>query len=298
MKELQKTMFFAAYESVVFSSARSMTEKDQRKMLRESIVGTGASDIMTLSEQMVLGLNQFSHLYDDVPVVVNDDRNASTLSAAAGTTVVGSSRNDYDKVLKDCFFPQKSSGGKLTVFANKSDGITTSMLVAKNLSNPVHVSDKTIMRGAKEVLRNGRKALACAKGAHSEYKDGNLPSGKTIADYHRYIRECMFVKLRGSTGGETCDEDDDFATSTTADKDDDEQLADSCSPSDVVNPEEMPEDYCFSGMIAFFLWGFIIEDPQRAVYQSKQFQIGDSAREEKGANSRRQVKKEEAASAA
>jgi hypothetical protein len=156
MKELQKTMFFAAYESVVFSSARSMTEKDQRKMLRESIVGTGASDIMTLPEQMILGLNQFSHLYDDVTVVVNDDRNASTSSAAAGTTVVGSSRNDYDKVLKDCFFPQKSSGGKLTVFANKSDGITTSMLVAKNLSNPVHVSDKTIMRGAKEVLRNGR----------------------------------------------------------------------------------------------------------------------------------------------
>ncbi len=67
------------------------------------------------------------------------------------------------------------------------------------------------------MLRNERKALACAKGAHSEYKDGNLPSGKTIADYHRYIRECMFVKLRGSTGGETCDEDDNFATSTTAD---------------------------------------------------------------------------------
>ena len=104
MKELQKTMFFAAYESVVFSSARSMTEKDQRKMLRESIVGTGASDIMTLPEQMILGLNQFSHLYDGVPVVVNDDRNASTSSAAAGTTVVGSSRNDYDKVLKDCIF--------------------------------------------------------------------------------------------------------------------------------------------------------------------------------------------------
>jgi hypothetical protein len=96
----------------------------------------------------------------------------------------------------------------------------------------------------------GTTALACAKGADSEYKDGNLPSGKTIADYHRYIRECMFVKLRGSTGGETCDEDDDFATSTTADKDDDEQLADSYSPSEVVNPEEMPEDYCFSGMIA------------------------------------------------
>ena len=291
MKELQRTMFFAAYESVVFSSARSMTEKDQRQMLRESIIGvTGASDIMTLPEQMVLGLNQFSHLYDNVPVATNDDRNASTLSGFG--TVAGSSRNEYDKVLKDCYFPQKSSGGKLTVYANKSDGITTSMLVAKNFSNPVHVSDKTIMRGAKEVLRNGRKALACAKGVDSEYKDGNLPSGKTIADYHRYIRECMYVKLRGSSGGEN-EDDDDVMSTTAGDKDDHQH--DPSSQLDVVNPEEMPEDYCFSGMIAFFLWGFIIEDPQQcAVYQSKQFQIGDSVKEEKGANSRRQVKKEAA----
>ena len=36
-----------------------MTEKDQRKMLCESNVGTGASDIITLLEQMVWGLNQF-----------------------------------------------------------------------------------------------------------------------------------------------------------------------------------------------------------------------------------------------
>jgi hypothetical protein len=185
-----------------------MTLKEQRQMLNESIIGvTGATDVMTLPQQMVLGLNQFYHLYDNVPVAINDDRNASTLSGFG--TVAGSSRNDYDKVLKDCHFPQKSSGGKLTVLANKSDGITTLMfLVAKNFSNPVHVSDKTIMCGAKEVLRNGRKALACAKGVDSEYKDGNLPSGKTTADYHLYIRQCMYVKLRGSTGGENEDDDD------------------------------------------------------------------------------------------
>jgi hypothetical protein len=188
-----------------------MTLKEQRRMLNESIIGvTGATDVMTLPQQMVLGLNQFSHLYNNVPVVINDDRNASTLSGFG--TVAGSSWNDYDKVLKDCYFPQKSSGGKLTVFANKSDGISTSMFLgAKDFSNPVHVSDKTIMRGAKEVLRNGRKALACAKGIDSEYKDGNLPSGKTTADYHRYIRECMYVKLRGSTGGENEDDDNSYS---------------------------------------------------------------------------------------
>jgi hypothetical protein len=74
-----------------------------------------------------------------------------------------------DKKLKDCFFPQKTSGGKLAIFANKPDGITNTMLIAKNLSKPVYVSTDTIMRG-KEVLTNaGRKALACAKDANSDY---------------------------------------------------------------------------------------------------------------------------------
>jgi predicted HAD superfamily phosphohydrolase len=34
MKELQKTVFFAAYESVVFSSGKSVTDKEQKEMLR------------------------------------------------------------------------------------------------------------------------------------------------------------------------------------------------------------------------------------------------------------------------
>jgi hypothetical protein len=38
MKELQKTVFFAAYDSVVFSSGRSMTEKEQKQLLQKSII--------------------------------------------------------------------------------------------------------------------------------------------------------------------------------------------------------------------------------------------------------------------
>ena len=187
-------MFFAAYDSVVFSSGRSMTEKEQKELLRSSIIGSGAVDEMTLPEQMVLGLNQFSHLYDEVDIDINDDRNAlsSTVSEGGvvdrhggGSTEEGgemiSSQQRYDKKLKDCFFPQKSSGGKLAIYANKPDGITKSLLIAKNLSNPVDVSVSTIMRGAKEVSRNGRKALACAKDSESDYKDGCLPSGPFLS---------------------------------------------------------------------------------------------------------------------
>jgi hypothetical protein len=76
------------------------------------------------------------------------------------------------------------------------------------MSNPVDdVSVQTIIRAAKEVLRNGRKALACVKEAEGDYKDGTLPSGRTISDYHRYVRERMFVKLKGTIGAD-CDDAD------------------------------------------------------------------------------------------
>ncbi len=116
MKELQKTVFFAAYESVVFSLGKSVTDKEQKAMLRRSILGSEDPDVISLPEQMVLGINQFAHLYDDVPMENNDDRNAASLHGGSGTDdLIGSShRNEYDKRLKDCFFSQKSSGGELT----------------------------------------------------------------------------------------------------------------------------------------------------------------------------------------
>ena len=105
MKELQRTVFFAAYDSAVFCSGNSVTGKEQRELLRKSIIGSGDPDELTLPEQMVLGINQFGHLYEDVPVAVNDDRNAQSTSITtvldAGLT---SSRNEYNKRLKD-FFP-------------------------------------------------------------------------------------------------------------------------------------------------------------------------------------------------
>jgi hypothetical protein len=38
MKELQKTLFFAAYDAVV-SSGNSITEKRQKELLAEAIIG-------------------------------------------------------------------------------------------------------------------------------------------------------------------------------------------------------------------------------------------------------------------
>ena len=183
----------------------------------------------------------------------------------------------------------------LSIYANKPDGITRSLLTSKNLTNPVDVSVLTMMRGAKEVLRNGRKALACAKDSDSDYKDGTLPSGKTIDDSHRFIRERMYVCLKGTNNvvGDDDAEDDVLSDNETPTSTRREDQQDFDNAADVTDTDKMPEDWYFPGMLAFFLWGFIVENEECVVYKSKQFQIGDTTRpEEKGMNSRKQVRKE------
>jgi hypothetical protein len=115
MKELQRTVFFAAYDSVVFCSGNSVTDKEQREMLRKTSLNSGDPDELTLPEQMVLGINQFRHLYDDVPVAVNDDQNIQSAGGASThimTTAVGGmtsspAQNEYDKRHKESFFRRR-----------------------------------------------------------------------------------------------------------------------------------------------------------------------------------------------
>ena len=288
LKELQKTVFFAAYDSVV-TSANSISEQKKNELLLKAVLGDGRPDNVSLSQQMVLGINQFAGLYDDVEAEVNDDPNSSSS---------GTNHNEFDKKLKDYFFPQKSnSGGKLAIYANKENGIIAEVLRAKALSNPVDISAVTIARGAKEALKNGKKALACAQDSQSEYRDGTLPSGKTLADYHKFIRQSMFVQLNGgraTSGDDRGDDDAEFVSEK--DKDDGEENKEDDDDNDFmpVEADDMPEDNIFPGMIAFFLWGFIIDDSSgnEEKYRSKQYQLDDSSPDQKGSNGRRQVRKD------
>jgi hypothetical protein len=128
------------------------------------------------------------------------------------------------------------------------DGITKALLIAKNLSNPVEVSVTTIIRGATKVIKNGRTALACAKDSDSNYNDGSLPSGQTIADYHWYIRERMYLKLRCGTGAATTDDADKDVFATSDNEKDDLQDSD-----ELLDKSQMPDDYYFTCMIPFFM---------------------------------------------
>ena len=105
--------------------------------------------------------------------------------------------------------PPEKFWGKLAIYANKPDGITKSLVDRKEFEQPSGCIGVNNHEGSKGSVKNGRKALACTKDSESEYKDGSLPSGQTIADYHRYIREQMYLELRGGTGAATTDNADD-----------------------------------------------------------------------------------------
>ena len=113
------------------------------------------------------------------------------------------------------------------------------------------------MRGAKEVLRNGRKALACAMDSDTDYEDGTLPSGKSIDDKDRFIREHMYVCLKGSASAGDDDVFSDKETPTCARKEDQRGFD---NQANVADAGKMPEDWYFPGVLAFFLWGFIVEN--------------------------------------
>lgn len=147
-------------------------------------------------------------------------------------------------------------------------------------------------------MRNGKKALlACAQDSLSEYsRDGTLPSGRTLDDYHKFIRQSMFVQLNGAgrASGDNKGDNDANLVSEKEKNDGEEKENDDDNGFMPVEADNMLEDYIFPGMIAFFLWGFIIDDSSgnQGKYRSKQYQLDDSSPVQKGSKGRRQARKE------
>jgi hypothetical protein len=100
----------------------------------------------------------------------------------------------------------------------------------------------------------------------------------------------MYVKLKGTTGYH--DGDDKAGSDNEQDHIllpvEQEELGGSTAGGGLC-PDEMPEDHFFSGMVAIFLWGFIVEDN---TYKSKQVQLSDSGRHKKGLNTKKQAHQE------
>ena len=71
------------------------------------------------------------------------------------------------------------------------------MLTRKNLSNPIDISAETLLRHAKDVEANAKKAFSICTADNSPYKDfnGTFSSGTTWENYIEWVRVEMFKLL-------------------------------------------------------------------------------------------------------
>ena len=95
MKELQRTLFFAAYEDIYFCG-KPLKGPKQKAAVYQKCFGDGKPDTVSYAKQFVHSINQFSSLYDDVDIQINDDPNATTDEIRTTTR----------KQLKDRFSPK------------------------------------------------------------------------------------------------------------------------------------------------------------------------------------------------
>ena len=100
-------------------------------------------------------------------------------------------------------------------------------------------------------MKNEKEALACAQDSQSEYRDRTLPSGKTLADYHKFIRQSMYVQLNGArAGGDDKERGNDAEFVSEKEKDDGKENKENDDDNNFMPVEavDMPEDYIFPRM--------------------------------------------------
>ena len=92
------------------------------------------------------------------------------------------------------------------------------MLTRKNLSNPIDISSKTLLRHAKDVEANAKKAYALCTSEKSPYKDfdGQFSSGTNWETYLEWLRVEMYQILETDKVYEINDDEDPDAIPTVS----------------------------------------------------------------------------------
>lgn len=216
MKELQRCIAFRCYNEVLTSGNSKSNKELQTKMHSLYFGKANDEDNVSYSQQMLLGSQTFKPLFE----VATD--------VARGTTTL---------VMKSCFHCTDET---IVVSSNNRDkGINAAVLSSKGINNRSQITARSLWDMAKQVEKNGKKALAIVQ--LSNFKDGNLPSGKTFEDYLLFIRESMFREMK-ATPEYNAEDDEDDEKSAAGEVD-----ADSAA--------EMPDSWFFPGYLAFVLWG-------------------------------------------
>lgn len=259
MKELQRTVAFRAYNSVLTSGNSKSVKELQAKAHALYFGNPRDEDSMGYAEQLCCGMSSFSAMFDKEEDLVK------------GTIKL---------VMKKVYHCLPDT---IVVSTNPRDkGINMAVLSSKGMNNLVQIAGRSVWEFGKVVEKNGKKVLALLK--DSEYADGKLPSGKTYEDYLLFIREAMYNDFKNDSAAaiDVDDKEDTSVHSETNDNVDTDSLAD-----------EMKDTWMFPGYIAFALWGHIIPETLDETHKAEAFWTTDELKKRKS-DGRSVIRKEEA----
>ena len=176
MKELQRTVSFRAYNDVV-ASGSSMPLKQLYAKAHQLYFGSPNNpDSIGYAEQMLKGVNAFSHMFDRSG---GDEQDVLPAQGRAGGVVLTMKSHFH------CRDDVITSNGP-----HKEHGINMDVLCYKSLTAKDHLEPRAIWDFGNLVDTNGKKALALVQA--SDFRDGKLRSGKNYGDYlFFYIPLCI-----------------------------------------------------------------------------------------------------------
>ena len=265
-KELQGFAAFVAYQKC-HHSGNSVTKTMMEASIAEQYFGnTSDSDSIGLAEQLVGGIGIFGGLYyqsgtsSDYLTPAHHDHHTTNPPPLLNTTTARSSL-----VMKPSLH---CLGGHIAIPVGGINGISLPLLLQSKLnttaSNPDdNIKPRTLFTRAQEVVKNGKKALACVMAPDSPYKDyiktGNLPSGMNHDDYLQFVREKMYFVLNPS---KQCDDISANTSSrnTTSSTTPDADNAGISGDNEAQQVVEAAKMFTFPGYIVFSLMGPIVED--------------------------------------
>jgi hypothetical protein len=262
MKELQRTVAFRAYNSILTSGNSKSAKELQSKVHTLYFGNPRDEDSMGYAEQLCNGMSSFSAMFEK-----EED-------LAKGTIKL---------VMKNVYHCLQDT---IVVSTNRKDkGINMAVLSSKGLNNIAQITARSVWDFGKAVEKNGKKVLALLK--DSEYADGKIPSGKTYEDYLLFIREAMYNDFKS---------DSTAAVATAADDDEDDTSihSETNGNGDADSATDgMKDSWMFPGYIAFALWGPIMPETLDESYKAEAFWTTDELKKRKS-DGRSIIRKEEA----
>ena len=260
-----------------------MKKKDVANIIARKYFGQQDDpDHLSLVDKFLGGMQEFASLFDQEELPSKTTKTATVTLAA--------DHPPYCLVLKPTLHCLPN-GKKISITLQPGgDGIDRSLLTRKNLKNCDDISAPVLLSKCEDVMKNCKKALSIVLSKDSPFKEGQLPpSGMNYFDYLQYVREKMYIMLKGRP---VFVDDNEYAV-VQEDDDDDTPTTDGAATS--TNAEEdnesdaMPETYVFRGFFAFALWGPIVPEGND-IYKSRALTTGKGPTE-RGKDGREQSRK-------